>query len=399
MIKRLTSRIIYNSRGQKTIEAEIETDKGISRGSAPAGASAGIHEVPGFPQSPEEAVRIIGSEIAPAIRGLSELETEVIDRKLKDIDGTSDFSRLGGSGAIAISFAVLKSAAVSSGRPVWEFLNPSAKKFPYPLGDVVGGGAHGGGFDIQEFLMIPRGAKNIFEAVGTNALIHNKIKENLAKEDPHFLYGKNDEGAWTTSLPIEKVFDVMIRSKDEYDSDAMIGMDIAASELWDKKKQRYIYKKQGLELSTGEQIDYILGLVSTYPILFVEDPLHEDDFDGFSELNSKNKAMTCGDDLTTTNPDRLTEAIKKGSIDSIIVKPNQIGTISDTLKVFEICKKNGIKPVLSHRSGETTEEIIAHLAHSAEAPLIKTGVVCGERIAKLNELIRIWRDGSEMVRI
>ncbi len=263
-----------------------------------------------------------------------------------------------------------------------------AEEMPYPLGNVIGGGKHAeGSTSIQEFLIIPVGAKNFFEAQLTNTRVHKKLKE-IFKERGIFA-AKGDEGAWACQISDEDAFEILSeaigRVEDEYGVKVRMGIDIAASELWDGKY--YVYKDK--KLTTEEQISYVAELVDRYDLLFVEDPLHEEDFEGFAELTKQVKAIVCGDDLLVTNVKRIKKAIELNSVNSVLIKPNQIGTLSDTVDAVKLTKDNGWKVVFSHRSGETEDETLAHLAVAFNATLIKTGVVGGERIAKLNELIRI----------
>ncbi|MCW4020498.1 MAG: phosphopyruvate hydratase, partial [Candidatus Bathyarchaeota archaeon] len=267
---------------------------------------------------------------------------------------------------------------------------------PYPLGNVVGGGKHalGKATDIQEFLVLPVGAQSFSAAVEANASIHKKLKVLLKEADLTFTGGKGDEGAWAPNVSNDEALKAVSRSctevSEELGFECRAGLDIAASSLWDLKKKRYFYTRDGLARDTGEQIEYVLSLIEKYRLVYVEDPLHEDDFEGFKELTSKSRGcLICGDDLFVTNVKRLRHGIKKGAGNSIIIKMNQVGTLTDTWEATRLAQENGYVPVVSHRSGETAASHIAHLAVAFNAPVIKTGVVGGERIAKINELIRI----------
>ncbi len=389
MIDRVNARTILNSRGQKTIEVEVETDRAVARASAPSGASAGKFEVIPFPNGVKAAVDTVKTKIAPLLRSMDEAQQKVIDNKLLELDGTTNLSKIGGSPILATSLAVLRVAAASNDKEIHEFLNPMATSFPYPLGNIIGGGAHGGGTDIQEFLVIPLGAKNFPEAVFTNAAIHAKAKQLLAKRDKKFLSSKSDEGAWATGLPTEDILDLLCEAIREIDPKAKLGLDVAASQLWDG--ENYAYTRSGKNLTPGEQIDYMLELLGKYPLIYLEDPLHEEDFKGFAALTAKaGGTFICGDDLTVTNSGRLQKALDAKSINSMIIKPNQNGTVSGTLEVLDLAEEKGILRAVSHRSGETNDNTISHLALASESQLLKSGVVGGERIAKLNELIRLW---------
>ncbi len=326
-----------------------------------------------------------------------------IDEKLREIDGTENFSNIGGNFAITASLACAKAASNLLGIPLYEYVGGIfAKEIPYPLGNVIGGGAHApGSTSIQEFLVIPVGAKNFFEAQRTNALVHKTLKK-IFKEKGIFA-AKGDEGAWAAQITDEQAFELLseaiTRVKDETGVDVKIGLDFAATELWDG--ERYVYKDK--KLTTEEQIAYVAELVDKYGIIYVEDPLHENDFEGFAELTKQigNKCMVCGDDIFVTNIKRIQKGIEIGAANTVLIKPNQIGTLTDTFRAVKLSKDNGYKVVVSHRSGETEDETIAHLSVAFNATLIKTGVVGGERIAKLNELIRIEEemDSSKMVRV
>ena len=326
-----------------------------------------------------------------------------IDEKLREIDGTENFSNIGGNFAITASLACAKAASNLLGIPLYEYVGGIfAKEIPYPLGNVIGGGAHApGSTSIQEFLVIPVGAKNFFEAQRTNAMIHKTLKR-IFREKGIFA-ARGDEGAWAAQITDEQAFELLseaiARVKDETGVDVKIGLDFAATELWNG--EYYVYKDK--KLTTEEQIAYVAELVDKYGIIYVEDPLHENDFEGFAELTKQigNKCMVCGDDIFVTNIRRIQRGIEIGAANTVLIKPNQIGTLTDTFRAVKLSKDNGYKVVVSHRSGESEDETIAHLSVAFNATLIKTGVVGGERIAKLNELIRIEEemDSPKMVRV
>ncbi|BDZ71379.1 hypothetical protein GCM10025861_18960 [Methanobacterium petrolearium] len=297
---------------------------------------------------------------------------------------------------MAISLAVAKAAASSHDIPLYLFLGGKLKnEIPYPLGNMINGGAHAGknAPDIQEFLVVPVGAQNISEAVFANSSVHKRIGELIKVKDTRFTGGKGDEGGWAPNLSNYDALNIQSRACEEISDETGINvrpsLDLAPSALWDGSK--YVYSREGVSRDTGEQIEFIEEIIDTYKMFFVEDPLREDDFEGFSELTRKvgDKCIICGDDIFVTNSNILSEGIARGAANAIIIKPNQIGTLSDTYQTVQLAKNNNYIPVVSHRSGETTDETIAHLAVAFGAPLIKTGAIGGERIAKLNELIRI----------
>lgn len=391
MINKIFARKILNSRGQQTIEVEVHSTSGIGVASAPSGASAGKHEAVAFPKGGngvDEAIRLVNSELSKKLGGLTETDLGLIDSKIVELDGTRDFSRLGGSASIATSIAVLKSAA--GGAPLFKYMNPKAGVFPFPLGNVIGGGAHGGGTDIQEFLLIPLGAKTAAEAVFSNAAAHARVGSLLAEMHSGFLRSRNDEGGWSVGgHGSEEVFDLLCDAISDWNG-MKLGIDVAATQLWDG--ENYVYTKEDKRLSPGEQIDFMVSLAEKYPLAYIEDPLHEEDFEGFAELTrkAKGKFLVCGDDLFVTNTGRLERGVGMGACNSLIIKPNQNGLVSSTENVVKTAQKAGYSCIVSHRSGETTDPGIAHFAVAWGAQLLKSGITGGERAAKLNELIRMW---------
>ena len=386
LIEDVLYRIVFDSRGNPTVECEVFAENCYGRAIAPSGASTGTHEaVVVDPFKAEE----IEEKVSKALIGLSIFDQREIDKTLREIDGTENFSNIGGNFAITASLACAKAAANALGIPLFQYLGGAfAEEFPYPLGNVIGGGKHAeGSTSIQEFLIIPVGAKNFFEAQLTNTRVHKKIREIL-KEKGIFA-AKGDEGAWACQISDEEAFEILSeaisRVEDEHGIKVRMGIDVAASELWDGT--HYVYKDK--KLTSEEQISYMAELIDRYNLLYVEDPLHEEDFEGFAELTKQVKAMVCGDDLLVTNVKRIKKAIEVGSVNTVLIKPNQIGTLSDTVDAVNLAKDAGWDVVFSHRSGETEDEYLAHLALAFNATLIKTGVVGGERIAKLNELIRL----------
>ncbi len=381
IIEKIKARVIINSRGEKTIEIEVNN----VYSSAPSGASKGKNEVVAFPKDVEGVAKDFNS-IKDKFIGLKIESFEDLDQVEEIFFNLGGFERFGGNTLVALEFAILKALAKHYRLPLFKILNLEVKEvIPRPLGNVIGGGAHAlwRGPDFQEFLILPK-TKTVREAVFLNARIHRELGQILKEKDKGFLGAKNDEGAWVTTLKIEEILEILNEIKEKYDVE--IGIDIAASQLY--QNRRYILKRENKEFAREEWIEYIKELIEKYKLYYVEDPLHEEDFEGFSEIN-KTKALVVGDDLTVTNLKRVIEAYNKKSIKGVIVKVNQIGSLLKAYEVVEFCKKNGLVPIVSHRSGETEDNTIAHLAVAWEAPIIKTGVVQGERIAKLNELIRI----------
>lgn len=394
IIKDIRARKILDSRGNWTIEIEVITEYGFGTAAAPSGASTGKHEVVAFPENDvDKAIAEVGDIVAPELIGMDAEEQDVVDEKLKKLDGTKNFANIGGNTAVAISLANSKAAASSYGLPLFMYLGGNfATEVPYPLGNIVGGGAHAkNSTDIQEFHAIPIGAENIEDAIYANALVHKEMKKSLTKGGS--AGGKGDEGAWAAALTNEEVLDLLTAAAEKVGAETGVevglGLDVAASEFWDSTKKKYIYERGGKELTTGEQVDYMVELIDNYNLYYVEDPMDEEDFKGFGELTKKADCLICGDDLYTTNTKRIEIGIEKTSTNSVLIKPNQIGTLTDTYKAVRMAHNHDLVPVISHRSGETPDETISHLAVAFSCPIIKTGAVGGERTAKLNELIRI----------
>lgn len=399
IIEDIRVRKILDSRGNPTLEVDVITWNGFGRAAAPSGASTGAREVVAFPTGGVD--KIIGEVediISSELIGMDAEDLNEIDLVLKEIDGTENLSSIGGNTTVAVSMATAKAAASSYNMPLYRFLGGNMpNEIPFPLGNMINGGAHAGknAPDIQEFLVIPVGAENITEAVFTNVNVHRKVRELIQLKDQSFTGGKGDEGGWAPNLTNEEALEIQVKScqavTDETGVEVKPALDMAASEMWDSNEEKYIYQREGVKRTTGEQVDFVEEIIDTYGFYYVEDPIREDDFDGFSELTSKagGKCLICGDDLFVTNAEILEEGIQKKAANSIIIKPNQIGTLSDTYQTVELARNNKYVPVVSHRSGETTDETIAHLAVAFASPIIKTGALGGERIAKLNELIRI----------
>ncbi|MDD1719292.1 MAG: phosphopyruvate hydratase [Methanoregulaceae archaeon] len=391
IIREIQLRTILDSRGNPTVEADVITESGFGRAAAPSGASTGKFEAKVRP--PAEAVRHGMAEVVPALIDEDAAEQALIDGILHEKDGTGDFAVIGANVAVSISLATAKAAASSMGLDLIRYLSGVfAKDTPLPLGNVIGGGAHApDATDIQEFLVVPTGAATAFEAVMANASVHHKVRDLLRARGR--TCGKGDEGAWAPRLSDTEAFEVMREAasavSDETGLEIRIGVDMAASQLWDAGSGKYQYRDQ--KLTTEEQIGYVTELVDRYELIYVEDPLHEDDFSGFADLTGQvgDRCLVCGDDLFVTNTARIVQGLETGSANCVLIKPNQVGTLTDTYEAIRLSHVNGIDTVMSHRSGETTDTSIAHLATAFDCIFLKTGVVGGERIAKLNELIRI----------
>jgi len=389
---------IFNGRGEETIEIDVRTLGGTGRTAAPAGKSKGKYEVAYFPKGGvPQAVKNLEKLVKPALIGLDADQQELLDRTLHRIDGTKNFSRIGGNTAYSVSLAAAEAAAASHKKPLFAHLMKVRKAvLPMPLGNIIGGGKHAGKGtpDIQEFLALPVRAKSFKDAYAANIKVHRRVGKLLSEKQPTFTGGKGDEGAWAPKLKNSEALDILHQAVEEVSEETGVTvkpcLDVAASSFWDGKKGKYRYVSEGTTRDSGEQIEFILELIEEYKLPFVEDPLHEDDYRGFAELTRKAKGcLICGDDLFVTNKKRLEAGIKVKAANSILIKPNQVGTVTDTYEAVKMAKEFGLTPVVSHRSGETCDSPIAHLAVAFGMPIIKTGVIGGERAAKLNELIRI----------
>ncbi|MGN1186093.1 MAG: phosphopyruvate hydratase [Methanobrevibacter wolinii] len=399
VIEDVRVRKILDSRGNPTVEVDIITWNGFGRASAPSGASTGSKEVASYPEGGvDEVISEVEDVISSELIGMDAEYLNDIDLVLKELDGTDNMSAIGGNTSVAVSMAAAKAAAASYSMPLFKFLGGNmVNEIPFPLGNMMNGGAHAGANapDIQEFLVIPIGASNISEAIFANVSIHKKLKELISSKDPNFTGGKGDEGGWIPNVKNDVALDIQSQAceevSDELGFEIKPSIDFASSEFWDADKGKYVYKQDGIQRDTGEQVEYVKDIIDTYGMFYVEDPFDENDFDGFSQLTSEvsDKCLVCGDDLFVTNKNYLSKGIKQNAANAIIIKPNQVGSLSDAYATVKLAKENNVIPVVSHRSGETTDETIAHLAVAFGAPIIKTGAVSGERIAKLNELIRI----------
>jgi enolase len=397
-------RRVLDSRGEGTVEADVLTESGgFGRAIAPSGASTGEYEAVERP--PREAIARARELAVPRLEHQVHAGNQRdVDAALRGADGTDDFAEIGANSAVAISMAAAKAGADVLGAPLFQHLGGTFRgdTFPTPLGNVIGGGEHAAdATHIQEFLAAPVGAPSVEDAVFANAAVHDEVADLLV--DRGVAPAKGDEGAWAPSIDDAAAFGVVAeavdRVADDVGFDVGLGLDVAAAELYDEAAGGYVYGDRVRD--TDEQIAYVTDLIDEYDLVYVEDPLDEDDFEAYAELTDRvtggdaaTDPLICGDDLFVTNVDRLAEGIDVGAANSVLIKPNQIGTLSDAVDAVELAVRNGYAPVISHRSGETEDATIAHLAVATDAPFIKTGAVGGERTAKLNELIRIENDAT-----
>ena len=398
IITDLKGRIIFNSRGSKTIEVDvISDDKFLGRACAPSGASVGKHEAISFKENcPEKSLEEFTKNLSKFI-GIESHDPKSVYYILKNIDKSENYSKIGGSVAYALSLASIESASKALDVPIFRLLKASGDyKFPYPIGNILGGGSHAGPGtpDIQEYLICPIGATNIIEAIEINFKVHKQLKTILEKQDNKFTYGRGDEGAWAPSLnndqALEMVEKAVLESGYNSENEVAIGIDFASSSFWNEKNNQYDYARQGVVRSPDEQIDFVNDLIGKYHLIYVEDPVHEEDFQGMSIINKNNReCLVTGDDMLVTNKNRVKESLKYKSCSGAILKINQTGSLYDALKFADECNKNGIKLITSHRSGESIDSHIAEIAVATSSKLLKTGVIGGERVAKLNQLVRL----------
>ena len=390
-IRDIALRRIIDSRGNPTVEAEIKTKNGFGRAAAPAGASTGTHEAVAWPDgSVSKGMEIAEEKLMPQLVGLSTEDQENFDKTLREIDGTDNFSKIGGNISVALSLACAKAAADSKGIALYEHIGKTdTYALPAPMSNVLGGGAHAiGGTDIQEFL-VTSFDDDINTAIEANSAVHKEVGKMLNGKFPNIALGKGDEGAWVAPMgnieALELVVDAASKVSDEIGTEIRPGLDMAASEFYHDGKYRY--KEQ--TLTPEKQVEFVLGLIEEYDLHSVEDPIDQEDFESWAALTEQTDALVVGDDLYVTNTERLQKGIDLGATNSILIKPNQIGTLTDTIRAVELAKKADMATIISHRSGETTDSTIAHLGVAFESHAIKTGIMGGERIAKLNELVRI----------
>jgi len=397
-ITSIKGRLVYNSRGNKSIEVDIISDNHyLGRACAPSGASVGKYEAVSFPNdNPEESLHIL-TENSKKFLECDPSDLKAIHETIKSIDKTSDYSKVGGALAYAVTIAAMDSASNAIGKPLFTLISKQNEyRFPIPLGNILGGGAHAGPGtpDIQEILISAINAKTVKEAIETNLAIHKELRNVIEKTDSSFTNGRGDEGGWAPKCDNEKALELCATACENLGytlgKEVSLGIDFASSTQWDEKKQKYVYNRGGFENTPEKQLEFTSAIIEKYKINYAEDPVHEEAFDDMSELTSKfSNTMITGDDLTVTNKDILKNAIQHKSCNSAILKVNQAGSLYDALEFAEIANHNNIKLITSHRSGESIDSQISHIGIATNSKMLKVGIVGGERIAKLNELIRL----------
>ena len=402
LIKSITAREILDSRGNPTVEVEVRLDdKSMARAAVPSGASTGAFEAAELRdggkrylgKGVEGAVKNIVEKIAPVVVGLNALDQKVIDEKMIALDGSKNKSNLGANAILGVSLAVARAAAVSTGQSLFKYLGKAeAKTLPVPMMNILNGGAHADtNVDIQEFMVAPIGAATFKESLRWGAEIYHSLKSVLKSKGLATSIG--DEGGFAPDLASNRAaLDLILQAIElagfKAGSDIGLAMDVAATEFFENGK----YKFEGKELTTEQMITYYRDLVAAYPLLSIEDPLDEDDWDGWTNLTAQlgDKIQIVGDDLFVTNPERLQRGIENKSANALLVKVNQIGTLSETIAAVTLAHNNNFKSMMSHRSGETEDTTIADLAVALNCGQIKTGAPArSERVAKYNQLLRI----------
>jgi enolase len=399
------AREILDSRGNPTVEVDVALEDGsFGRAAVPSGASTGAHEAVELRDGNKKrylgkgvtkAVAAVNGKIYDAIIGMDAEDQTAIDETMMKLDGTANKAKLGANAILGVSLAVAKAAAEACNLPLYRYVGgPSARVLPVPMMNIINGGAHADNpIDFQEFMIMPVGAKSIAEAVRMGAEVFHTLKGELSRAGHNTNVG--DEGGFAPNLPsAEGALDFIMRSVEKAGfkagKDMYLALDCAASEFYKAKK--YDYEGEGVKRTSSEQAQYLAKLVKDYPIISIEDGMHEDDWAGWKELTelAGGKCQLVGDDLFVTNPKRLEMGIKKGVANSILVKVNQIGSLTETLAAVDMAHRAGYTAVMSHRSGETEDTTIADLAVATNCGQIKTGSLArSDRLAKYNQLIRI----------
>ncbi|HEY5993912.1 MAG TPA: phosphopyruvate hydratase [Gallionellaceae bacterium] len=402
------AREILDSRGNPTVEADVLLESGVmGRAAVPSGASTGTKEAVELRDGDKqrylgkgvlEAVENVNTEIAEAIIGLDAAEQAFIDQTMIDLDGTENKSRLGANAILAVSMAVAKAAAEEAGLPLYRYLGGSARmEMPVPMMNIINGGAHAtGGSDLQEFMIIPVGAENFREALRCGAEVFHNLKAILHHRGLATTVG--DEGGFAPALGAnEGALKVIVEAIEKAGyvpgTDVAIGIDAAASEFY--KDGKYHLAADKMKLTSDQMIDLYATWVDKYPVITLEDGMSEHDWEGWKKLTDRlgKKIQLVGDDVFVTNTKILREGIRQGIANSILIKVNQIGTLTETFAAIEMAKRAGYTAVISHRSGETEDSTIADIAVATNALQIKTGSLSrSDRIAKYNQLLRIEED-------
>jgi len=413
-IEEVSAREILDSRGNPTVQVEVELVNGtLGRASVPSGASTGAHEALELRDGDKhrfgglgvlKAVTNVNEQIAPQILGMSALEQAAIDETMIELDGTGNKANLGANAILGVSLAVAHAAASHLGVPLYSYLGGvGARTLPVPMMNILNGGKHAAdSTDLQEFMVFPLGARSFAHALQMSAEVYQALKRVLKGRGLTTNVG--DEGGFAPSLPsnreaVELIVAAIEAAGYKPGKDCYIALDPAATEFFEDGK--YVLAREGVTLTSAEMVDFYARLVSAYPIISIEDGMAEDDWEGWRLLMEKlgRKIQVVGDDLYVTNVSRLSRGIAEGASNSILIKLNQIGTLTETLAAIEMARRAGWTAVVSHRSGETEDTTIADLAVALNTGQIKSGAPCRtDRVAKYNRLLRIEEELSEAAR-
>ncbi len=412
VIEQVGAREILDSRGNPTVEVEVALDDGtLGRAAVPSGASTGEHEAVELRDGDarryggkgvENAVRAVLDQIGPELMGLEAVEQRVVDQKLVDLDGTPDKSRLGANALLGVSLAVAKAAAESCGLELFRYVGgPNSHVLPVPMMNVLNGGAHADtSVEVQEFMIAPIGAESFREALRQGAEVYHALRSVLKAKG--LGTGLGDEGGFAPDLPTNRdALDLIAIAVEKagyvLGRDIVLALDVAATEFFTDGRYRF----EGSQQTTEQLSSYYADLLAAYPLVSIEDPLSEDDWDGWVQLTADlgERVQLVGDDLFVTNPARLDEGIERKAANALLVKVNQIGTLSETLDAVNLAHSYGFKCMMSHRSGETEDTTIADLAVATGCGQIKTGAPArSERVAKYNQLLRIEENLGDAAR-
>ncbi len=413
-ITNIRAREIIDSRGNPTVEVDVELEGGaIGRAAVPSGASTGEHEAWELRDGDEsrylgkgvlKAVAAVNDKICPELVGIDATEQTVVDKAMFELDGTPNKKELGANAILGVSLATAHAAANQLGMPLYKYIGgPNAKVLPVPMMNIINGGSHSDApIDFQEFMIVPKGASSFREALRQGAEIFHALKKVL--KDRGLSTAVGDEGGFAPKLDsADDALSVIAQAVDKagykFGEEIFIALDVASSEFYNKEKGKYVFhKSDNSEKTAAELVDYYLDLQSRYPILSIEDGCDENDWDGWKVITEKmgKNTQLVGDDLFVTNTDFLQKGIDLGVANSILVKVNQIGSLTETLDAVELAKENSYTSVISHRSGETEDSTIADIAVATNAGQIKTGSLSrSDRIAKYNQLLRIEEELGE----
>jgi enolase len=403
-ISAVLARTILDSRGNPTVEVEVQTASGHGRAAVPSGASTGEHEAlelrdgdkkRWLGKGVQKAVDNVNQTLGPSVVGMDALDQSAVDRVLLDADGTPNKAKMGANAILGVSLAVARAAADAVGLPLWRYLGGvQARVLPTPLMNIVNGGVHAdNGLEIQEFMIVPAGLPTFEDALRAGTEVFHTLKKLL--KDKGLTVAVGDEGGFAPKLASnEEAIQYVVRAIEEAGykpgKDIFVALDCAASEFFDKKSGKYTFDKKSI--SRDELVAIYEGLVQKYPLVSIEDGCSEDDWDGWKALTQRvgEKTQLVGDDLFVTNVERLRRGVEGGFANAILIKLNQIGTLTETLDCIRFAAQNGYGSIISHRSGETEDAFIADLAVATNAGQIKTGSLSrSDRVAKYNQLLRI----------